>query len=75
VPQASGIDGALGRVFAVVYGAMVDGSWSRLKACRRDVCHWVYYDRSKNHSSTWCAMSVCGNRTKVRAYRRRRAIA
>jgi predicted RNA-binding Zn ribbon-like protein len=64
VPGAPGLDGALGRVLAVVHAAMVDGSWERLKACPREVCFWVFYDRSKNRSSKWCAMSVCGNRTK-----------
>ena len=63
-PQAPGLDGALGRILAVVHAAMVDGSWQRLKACPREVCFWVFYDRSKNLSSKWCAMSVCGNRTK-----------
>jgi hypothetical protein len=72
-PEASGLDGALGRIVAVAFTAMADGSWNRLKACRRNVCHWVFYDRSRNHSSTWCAMSVCGNRTKTMAYRRRSA--
>jgi predicted RNA-binding Zn ribbon-like protein len=58
------VDGAIGRVLAVVYGAMADGSWERLKACPREVCHWVFYDASRNRSGKWCAMSVCGNRTK-----------
>ena len=69
VPRAAGLDGAVGRILAVVYASMVDGTWSRLKACPRDVCGWVFYDRSRNSSSRWCAMSVCGNRTKVRRYR------
>ena len=73
VPTAAGLDGALGRILAVVHDAMVDGTWSRLKGCPRDVCHWVFYDRSKNASGRWCAMSVCGNRTNTRAYRRRTA--
>jgi hypothetical protein len=73
VPAAGGLDGALGRLVAVVHESMADGSWARLKACPRDVCHWVFYDRSRNGSSTWCAMSVCGNRTNTRAYRRRQA--
>ncbi len=64
VAQAPGLDGALGRILAVAHAAMVDGSWRRLKACPREVCFWVFYDRSKNLSSKWCAMSVCGNRTK-----------
>ena len=70
---APGLDGALGQLVAIVYTAIADGSWTRLKACRRDVCHWVYYDRSRNASSTWCAMSVCGNRTKTKRYRKRHA--
>ena len=70
-PQLPGVDGALGRILAIVYTAMVAGTWQRLKACRRDSCRWLYYDRSKNRSSSWCAMSVCGNREKAKAYRRR----
>ncbi|HEV2869799.1 MAG TPA: CGNR zinc finger domain-containing protein, partial [Actinomycetota bacterium] len=30
-----------------------------------------FYDHSTNRSGTWCTMSVCGNRRKARAYRRR----
>ena len=73
VAEAPGVDGALGRLVALVLTARADGSLARLKACRRDVCHWVFYDRSRNRASHWCAMSVCGNRTKTKAYRRRRA--
>jgi predicted RNA-binding Zn ribbon-like protein len=71
----SGLDGALGRIFAIVYSSMVAGTWSRLKACPRDVCGWIFYDRSRNSSSRWCAMSVCGNRTKTKRYRRSRVVA
>jgi predicted RNA-binding Zn ribbon-like protein len=73
VPAAAGLDGALGRLVAIVQEAMADGSWARLKGCPREVCQWVFYDRSRNRSSTWCAMSVCGNRTNTRAYRSRQA--
>jgi predicted RNA-binding Zn ribbon-like protein len=73
LPRAGGLDGAIGRILAVVYTAMADGSWTRLKACPRDVCGWVFYDRSRNSSSRWCSMSVCGNRTKLRRYRRKDA--
>ena len=70
VPSAGGLDGAVGRILAVVYTSMADGTWRRLKACPRDVCGWIFYDRSRNSSSRWCSMSVCGNRTKLRRYRR-----
>lgn len=69
VPRARGLDGAIGRILAVVYTSMADGTWGRLKACPRDVCGWIFYDRSRNVSSRWCSMSVCGNRTKIRRYR------
>jgi predicted RNA-binding Zn ribbon-like protein len=74
-PRASGVDGLVGRVLGVVYGAMADGSWSRLKACRNHGCRWAFYDYSRNRSASWCSMQLCGNRTKTRAYRRRHGAA
>jgi predicted RNA-binding Zn ribbon-like protein len=65
------LDGALGRVVAVAFRAMLDGSWTRLKACRQ--CGWAFYDASRNRSGSWCSMQICGNRTKTRAYRRRKS--
>ncbi len=70
---APGIDGLVGRVLAVAYAAMVDGTWTRLKACRNHGCRWAFYDYSKNRSASWCSMQLCGNRTKTRSYRRRHA--
>jgi predicted RNA-binding Zn ribbon-like protein len=61
---------ALDGVVAIVLGAMLDGTWSRLKACRN--CCWSFYDYSPNRSATWCSMQLCGNRKKTRAYRKRR---
>jgi predicted RNA-binding Zn ribbon-like protein len=71
-PATRDVDGALAELVGVVYTAMADGTWSRLKACRRDVCHWLFYDRSRNRSAVWCQMAVCGNRIKTKAYRERR---
>jgi predicted RNA-binding Zn ribbon-like protein len=73
-PSADGVDGALGRIVAAIHAATTDGTWSRLKACERDLCRWAFYDHSKNRSGHWCSMAVCGQREKNRrAYRRRRA--
>lgn len=71
-PVRRDVGGALADLVGIVYTAMADGTWSRLKACRRDVCHWLFYDRSRNRSAVWCQMAVCGNRTKTKAYRARR---
>jgi predicted RNA-binding Zn ribbon-like protein len=73
-PAATGVDGALGRVLAIVAEAMADGTWTRLKACRADDCRWAFYDHARNRSRHWCSMAVCGNRTKARTYRRRHAV-
>ncbi len=72
VPAQAGVEGALGRVVAAAFAAMLDGSWPRLKACPRDVCGWAFFDRSSNASATWCSMAVCGGREKAGAYYRRR---
>lgn len=66
-----GIDGVLGQLLAVVVQAVADGTWSRLKVCREQECQWAFYDRSRNRSSQWCVMAVCGNRNKARTYRAR----
>ena len=71
IPVAEGVRGALAGLLADVAVAQCTGSWSRLKVCPADDCAWVFYDQSKNASRRWCSMGVCGNRTKVRAYRAR----
>ncbi|HVL88967.1 MAG TPA: CGNR zinc finger domain-containing protein [Actinomycetota bacterium] len=70
-PETAGVSGALGAIMAAVYTAMTDGTWERLKTCRRESCRWVFYDASKNRSGQWCSMKVCGNREKARQYRER----
>jgi predicted RNA-binding Zn ribbon-like protein len=71
--RAAGFAGALAALLVPIARADGDGSWERVKACLCDDCHWAFYDRSRNRSGRWCDMAVCGNRTKVRTYRSRRA--
>ena len=68
-----GVDRALARLASIAVAATQDGTWARFKACRKSSCGWVFYDRSRNRSSNWCSMTICGNRTKTAGYRRRRA--
>jgi predicted RNA-binding Zn ribbon-like protein len=70
-PEAPGVNGALGRLLALVADAQDEGTWARLKACLADDCQWAYYDLSRNRSAVWCDMASCGNRQKVRSYRER----
>jgi predicted RNA-binding Zn ribbon-like protein len=73
VPARRGLEGAIGTLLAIAHRAQVAGTWERLKACPEESCGWAFYDRSRNRSSTWCSMAVCGNRAKARAFRERRA--
>jgi predicted RNA-binding Zn ribbon-like protein len=72
-PTRRGVDGAAATLLGILHEAQLTGEWSRLKGCRK--CEYAFFDRSKNRSSAWCAMSICGNRTKNRAYYRRRRTA
>jgi predicted RNA-binding Zn ribbon-like protein len=69
-PEAGGVDGAVATLLGILHEAQLAGQWPRLKGCRQ--CGYAFFDRSKNRSAAWCAMAICGNRTKNRAYYRRR---
>jgi CGNR zinc finger len=71
VPAADGADAALARLLALLFVAEMDGTWWHMKECASETCTAVFYDRSKNHSGKWCSMQSCGNKHKVRAWRRR----
>jgi predicted RNA-binding Zn ribbon-like protein len=66
-----GLHQTFGHLFSIMYTAMVDGSFLRLKACANDTCQWLFYDQSKNRSKKWCEMQICGNVINARAYRQR----
>jgi predicted RNA-binding Zn ribbon-like protein len=72
-PDIAGVDGAIARLVGIVFIAMTDGTWARLKTCRNERCQKAFYDTSKNRSGAWCSMADCGSRFKARVYRQRRA--
>ena len=72
--REAGVDLAIGRFLAIIYEAVTEGTWARLKVCRDDVCRWAFYDSSRNRSGVWCTMAICGNRTKGRLFRRRHPV-
>jgi predicted RNA-binding Zn ribbon-like protein len=69
-PAPRGIHGAVATLLGILHEAQLTGDWERMKGCRE--CGYAFFDRSKNRSAVWCAMSICGNRRKNRAYYRRR---
>jgi len=50
---------------------LTEGSAARLRECASDTCGWLFLDTTKNRSRRWCDMKGCGNRDKVRRYRRK----
>jgi predicted RNA-binding Zn ribbon-like protein len=44
---------------------------SRLRQCGGNQCGWLFLDTSRNRSRQWCDMKDCGNRAKVRRFRKR----
>jgi predicted RNA-binding Zn ribbon-like protein len=45
----------------------------RLKLCANPGCGFAFLDTSINAARRWCDMRYCGNRLKVRAFRRRQS--
>jgi predicted RNA-binding Zn ribbon-like protein len=70
-PEAGGVVGAMGRIVGSAFTAMAEPGWTRLKLCDSETCRWVFYDQSRNHSSRWCSMAECGNRSKAKRFRQR----
>ncbi|MCU1368340.1 MAG: zf-CGNR multi-domain protein [Ilumatobacteraceae bacterium] len=43
----------------------------RLRVCAADDCGLFILDTSRPNNRRWCSMELCGNRSKIRAYRAR----
>lgn len=64
--------GVRSRLLAVIYEAIRLGRWTRLKACYRDACQWVFYDDARNATGKWCTVRRCGNWVNSATYRRKK---
>jgi predicted RNA-binding Zn ribbon-like protein len=42
-----------------------------VKACEGPPCTFLFVDRTRGHVRRWCSMSICGNRSKQAAFRKR----
>ena len=43
-----------------------------VRECPGHECGWLFLDTTRNHSRRWCDSGDCGNRSRVRAYARRK---
>ena len=70
---APSLDALVSDAIAGIHEAMLTDQWSRLRACRRYDCGWIYYDATPGKTMRWCTTDPCGNVMKTRAYRARLA--
>jgi len=51
---------------------IVEGQKAPVRKCANPACVLYFYDTSRTGKRRWCSMAVCGNRSKVAAFARRR---
>lgn len=44
---------------------------AKVRACAASDCGWWFVDDTKNRSRRWCDMKLCGNREKLRRFRKK----
>ena len=71
-PDAKLADVVLGPIAHAAVVLLTQSDRKRIKQCQGNHCGWLFYDSTKNNSRRWCDMSVCGNRSKIKALRKRR---
>lgn len=69
--QGTGMDYVAATMIGILHAALQHGDFERLKACMCSTCRWAFFDASKNSTSKWCSMALCGNRAKARRRRQR----
>jgi predicted RNA-binding Zn ribbon-like protein len=62
---------ALSALAREAIGLFGESNRGRIRECAADDCQLVFFDDSRAGSRRWCSMGRCGNRAKVRAFRRK----
>lgn len=71
VDREAALDQMLWSIAQSAAELLTTGDLSRLRECGAEECGWLFEDTSRNRSRQWCDMQNCGNRAKVRRYRKR----
>jgi predicted RNA-binding Zn ribbon-like protein len=53
-------------IFKDAFDIITTTPQNRLKECK--ACGWLFLDKSKNNSRTWCSMQTCGSIEKAKRY-------
>jgi predicted RNA-binding Zn ribbon-like protein len=65
------LDSPLWRVSQSAADLLTSADLQKLRQCGGDECGWLFLDTSRNRTRRWCVMKDCGNRAKVRRFRRK----
>jgi predicted RNA-binding Zn ribbon-like protein len=69
-----GMDWLLAAVARSGAELIAEGSSAGVRRCNNPDCELLFCDDSRTRRRRWCSMAVCGNRSKVAAFARRRNV-
>lgn len=61
-------------VASTIAELLAAGDFDLIRKCENPPCTLWFYDRTKGHRRRWCSQAVCGNRSKVAAFRERQRL-
>jgi predicted RNA-binding Zn ribbon-like protein len=67
-------DHVLWQVTRAAADLLLSSKSTRVRQCSDQYCSWLFVDASRNGRRRWCSMQLCGNRARVRSYRRRQSL-
>lgn len=65
------LEGVLHEIIRSAADLLTSRALMRVGQCSGETCSWLFVDTSRNGRRRWCDMKACGNRDKVRRFRRR----
>ena len=65
-----GLDAVLGAVVRAAVDLLTSDAVSQVGLCADDTCLWLFLDTTRSRTRRWCDMKSCGNRNKVRRFRK-----
>jgi predicted RNA-binding Zn ribbon-like protein len=68
------LDHVLWQITRSATDLVLSGESTRVRQCSDQYCSWLFVDGSRNGRRRWCSMQLCGNRARVRSYRRRQSL-
>jgi predicted RNA-binding Zn ribbon-like protein len=69
-PADRGLEVVLAPVVRSTVDLLTSDALSQVGRCADDECQWLFLDTTRSRTRRWCDMKSCGNRHKVRRFRR-----